>query len=305
MLQRPWLIPPIVAFWAVTMGWLVTAKILPSLQGGSPPGYQALFASGNRLVPVAWTVLCNDGPVGWAISRAERLPDRGLVVESRVHFDGLPLDAMLPSSLRGLTRGMVAGRTALAFDARGTLSIDPRGDLRTFGSVVTLPGSTETIVLDGHVDQGKVSIVIAGHDMRYATERHLPATIALGDELSPQSMMPGLHVGRRWTVPVYSPLRPGSMPLQILHAHVAREESFFWDDHLVRVHVVHYRDDPSDHHDPRSTLWVDFSGQVLKQESRFFGSTLAFLRRTEEAAGRLADSLDAEEAGPATAGPRP
>lgn len=296
MLHRPWLIPPILAFWAVTMGWLVTAKILPALASGAAPGYQALFASGNRLVPVAWTVMCNDCPMGWAISRAERLPDRGLVVQSRLHFDTLPLDEMLPPWLRSIARRMIDDRQPLAFDARGTVSIDPRGELDSFGSIVTLPGMTEKIVLNGTVDDGKVSIVISGKDMRYATERHFPSTMMLGDELSPQATMPGLHVGRRWTVPVYSPLRPGPTPIEILHAHVAKEETFFWDDHLVRVHVVQYRDDPSAHHEPRSTLWVDLTGRVLKQESLLLGSKLSFLRRPDEAAERLVATVDAEAA---------
>lgn len=303
MLNRPWLIPLIVAFWALTMGWLVTAKILPSLAGGSPPGYQALFTSGNRLVPVAWTVFCNESPIGWAVSRAERLPDQGLAVDSRMHFDTLPLDDVLPPWLRGFARRVIDEQRSLALDARGSLSIDPQGQLRAFGSVVTLPGLAEGIVLDGTVDDGKVSIVIAGHDLRYATERHLPSTITLGDELSPQATMPGLHVGRRWTVPVYSPLRLGAAPLEILHAHVAKEETFFWDDHLVRVHVVHYRADPSDHHEPRTTLRVDLSGRVLEQQSILLGSKMSFLRRTDEAAERLVASLDAADAGDAEDGP--
>lgn len=292
MLYRPWLIPPVLAFWAITMGWLVTEKILPTWASGAAPGYQALFASGNRIVPVAWTVLCNDCPMGWAVSRADRLPDRGLAVESRMHFDTLPLDDMLPPWLRGLASRMIDERTPLAFDTRGTLLIDARGELRSFGSVVMLPGLAEKIVLNGTVDDGKVSIVIASNEMRYATERHFPSTMMIGDELSPQATMPGLHVGRRWTVPVYSPLRPGPTPIDILHAHVAKEETFFWDDHLVRVHVVHYRNDPSAHHEPRTTLWVDLSGRVLKQESFLLGSRLSFVRRPDEAAERLAAAIE-------------
>jgi hypothetical protein len=303
MLHRPWLIPPILAFWAVTMGWLVTAKILPSLAAGTAPGYQAFFASGTRLVPVAWTVLCNDSPMGWAISRAERLADRGLLVESLLHFDTLPIDEMLPPWLRTMARHAVEVRPAPAFDARGTLVIDPRGELRSFGSVVMVPGLKEKIVLNGTLEDGKVSIVITGNGMRYATERHFPSTVVLGDELSPQAMMPGLKAGRRWTVPVYSPLRPGSTPIEILHAHVAKEDAMYWEDQLVRVHVVHYRDDPSAHHEPRTTLWVDLSGRVLKQESVVLGSRLAFLRRGDDEAERLAATIDtnAREGRPAVA----
>lgn len=62
MLHRPALIPLVFIFWGVSSGWLLVEKILPTLSPGSPPGYQALYTSENRLVPVAWTVLWNDQP---------------------------------------------------------------------------------------------------------------------------------------------------------------------------------------------------------------------------------------------------
>ena len=68
-------------------------------------------------------------------------------------------------------------------------------------------------------------------------------------------------------------------------------ETMFWDDHLVRVNLVCYRDDPSSHHPPRTRLWVDRSGRVLKQESGMLGAHLTFLRRTDEAAETLSENL--------------
>ena len=68
-MQRPWLAAFIIVFWCTTTSWLVVAKILPSLMPGSPPGYQALYASNNRLIPVAWTVLWKEQPLGWATSQ--------------------------------------------------------------------------------------------------------------------------------------------------------------------------------------------------------------------------------------------
>ena len=65
----------------------------------------------------------------------------------------------------------------------------------------------------------------------------------------------------------------------------------FWDDTLVRVDVVHYRDDPATHREPRCRLWVDRSGRVLKQESLMLGSKLVFLRRSDEAAEDLISSV--------------
>jgi len=120
----------------------------------------------------------------------------------------------------------------------------------------------------------------------------------IGDELSPQATLPGLFEGRRWTVPTYNPLRTGKSALDVLHAEVMGEETMFWDDHLVRVNVVCYRDDPSSHHPPRTRLWVDRSGRVLKQESAMLGAHLTFLRRSDAAAETLCDNVFESSDGP-------
>lgn len=290
-MQRPWLAAFIVLFWCLTTSWLVVAKILPSLMPGSPPGYQALYASNNRLIPVAWTVLWKDQPLGWAISESTRAEDRSLSVESLLHFDRLPIEEILPAWIKPLV-GTTLGRSdLLSFDARGSLAISTSGQLRSFRSTVDLPGSADKVLLNGTVDDGHVHVVLQAREMRFETTRYLPSHIMIGDELSPQATMPGLYEGRRWTVPMYSPLRAGTAAIEILHAEVAAEETMFWEDRLVRVHVVCYRDDPSSHHAPRTRLWVDRSGRVLKQETAMLGATLSFLRRTDAAAETLAASL--------------
>jgi len=134
---------------------------------------------------------------------------------------------------------------------------------------------------------------VAG-EARYETTRHLPTTAMIGDELSPQATLPDLYEGRRWTVPVYSPLRPGQSPLEILHAEVTGEETIFWEDSLVRTHVVSYREDPSSNREPRCRLWVDRTGRVLRQEAALLGARVAFVRRPDSEAARLAAADDAE-----------
>lgn len=296
LLNRPWLTPVIVVFWAISMKWLVTAKIMPSLAAHAPPGQQALYATNNELVPVAWTVLWNDAPVGYAVSRSERQPDNGLVVESLLHFDFIPIDEMIPAWLRMMAPRQLPDQVTVPFNARGKLSIDSRGELRSFRSTVGIPGVTDRTVLSGTVHGGRVSVAVDTHGMRYEGDRELPEGMTVGDELSPQATMPGLSVGRRWTVPTYSPLRPGSTPIEILHAEVAKETTFFWSDHLVRVHEVTYRDDPTaPHHEPRFTMLVDMDGRVLKQDSVLLGARLTFVRRDDDSASRLVEELDAPE----------
>lgn len=294
MLQRPWFTPIVVVFWCVTSGWLLVEKILPSLAPGSPPGYQAIYTSESGLIPVAWTVQWNDQPLGWAIAESQRTAPGGLLVDSRLHFDRLPLEEIVPAWTSLLVRKSLPKGGGLTFDARGRLNIDAAGDLRSFMSVVNVPGSTEQVQLNGTVDAGTVRVQVQAGEIRYETTRHLPERMMIGDELSPQATMPGLFEGRRWTVPISSPLRPGAAPIEILHAEVGPEETIYWEGRLVRVHPVAYREDPASHRAPRSRLWVDRSGRVLRQESLLLGATLAFVRRSDEAAARLAATL-AEE----------
>jgi hypothetical protein len=288
MLQRPLLTPIVVGFWLVTSSWLVATKILPSLSPGSPPGQQALYTSGDRPIPVAWSVTWNERSVGWALATSSRREDGGLVVDSRLQFDKLPLDEMLPAWAGLLVRRVVHESGPAAFSARGRLDIDAVGQLRSFTSRVRLPGADDDVLLQGTVDDGTVEVTIEAGGMTYETTRHMPTHIMIGDELSPQASLPGLYEGRRWTIPVYSPLRPGHSPIEILHADVGPEEALYWEDGLVRVHVVAYREDPSSHREPRCRLWVDRSGRVLKQEAMLFGTRMTFLRRTDEAAAWLA-----------------
>ncbi|MGB8853278.1 MAG: hypothetical protein WCC69_06920 [Pirellulales bacterium] len=305
MFHRTWFAPFVIVFWLVTSGWLITAKILPQWQPGSPPGYQGLYGSGGRLGPVGWTVQWNGSPLGWALAESTRTPEGGLTVESRLHFERLPVEEVLPSWASTLVTGMLRSRGVATFDARGRLAIDSDGRLNAFRSAVSVAGMADDVVLEGTVRDGDVAIDVRAGELHYQTRRHLPDQLTLGDELSPQSLMPGLYEGRRWTVPVYSPLRSGLSPLEIMHAEVGPEETLFWDNNLVRVHVVSYRDDPSSSRPPRSRLWVDRSGRVLKQESMVLAGTLVFVRRSDDDAARLAAEAAEEAAGIAEAADSP
>lgn len=293
MLHRPIYTPVVIVFWCVTTGWLTAAKILPAWQSGSPPGQQALYATGSSLVPVAWTVSCNDEPIGWALTRTARAANRGLTVDSHLHFDRLPWDEMLPGWASLLMQKVVPRDDSAAFDARGRLAIDEQGQLRSFSSVVTLPATDQPLVLAGTVAGGTVTISVTAGEMRYETTRHLPSNLMIGDELSPQATLPGLHEGRRWTVPVSNPLRAGRSPLEILHAEVGGEETIYWEGGLVRAHVVSYREDPTSDGEPRCRLWVGRDGRVLRQEAALLGARVMFVRRPDEEAARMAAAADA------------
>ncbi|MFM9009870.1 MAG: hypothetical protein ACKON8_03070 [Planctomycetota bacterium] len=299
MFHRPLLTPAAIIFWLTTTGWLVVTKILPSLHPGLPPGQQALYASGTKIIPVAWSVLWNERPIGWALSTARLTDSRGLDVESRLHFDRLPLNEMLPGWAGLFLRQLARNQGPTTLDARGRLAIDSTGRLRAFASHVDFPGAQDGVALEGTVNDGEVAVTVKAGGLQYDAVKHLPDHVMIGDELSPQATMPGLYEGRRWTVPVYSPLRPGQSPIEILHADVGGETTLFWEDGLVRVHVVSYREDPTSGREPRCRLWVDLEGRVLKQEAALLGARMTFLRRTDDAAAWLAESGQQEAAVPA------
>lgn len=300
-MHRPWLAPIVIVFWCLTTSWLVAAKILPSLLPGSPPGYQALYASNNRLIPVAWTVLWKEQPIGWAVSESDRDAGGDVTVKTALRFDRLPIEELLPGWMKPIMGRALERAATVDLEARGTMSIDPKGQLRAFRSVVDLPGRIDRVVLDGTIEEGHVKIVVRAGELAYETSRYLPSHIMIGDELSPQATMPGLSLGKRWTVPVYNPLRGGNAALEVMHAEVTAEETLFWEDRLARVDLVVYRDDPSEHHEPCCRIWVDRGGRVLKQESAMFGGKLTFLRRSDEAAEQLVESLTSTDDPPGDA----
>ena len=144
---------------------------------------------------------------------------------------------------------------------------------------------------------------------KFETTRYLPANVTLGDELSPQATLPGLYHGRRWTVPMYSPVRSAPSPIEILHAEVSGGKMLAWKQTVVPVDLVVYREDPTSNRPPRSRLWVERSGRVLKQETTTMGSRLTFLRMSDEEAegmaGRLAPRHEASSPEPAGARRQP
>jgi hypothetical protein len=246
-------------------------------------------------MPVAWTVYWNDQPLGWSLSQSHREDDGGMEVENTLHFDRLPMNDILPSWTKLILGRSFDPKAICALDARGHLSIDPAGSLRAFRSVIGSPLSAEQVVLNGMIDKGQVTVLVSAGDAHYSTSRRLPTNISLGDELSPQARLPGLFPNRRWTVPVYSPLRAGGSLIEILHAEVGREESISWGGPLVRVHPVVYREDPARHHAPQCRLWVDRAGRVLRQEAAILGSRIAFVRQTDEEAVALAATLTGQD----------
>ncbi|NBS32182.1 MAG: hypothetical protein EBS83_05070, partial [Planctomycetia bacterium] len=222
--------------------------------------------------------------------------DSGLIVRSNLRLEHLPVDEIVPAWAQIFIGNVLAAHPTITLEAAGRMKIDRYGHLRQFQSLVQVPNTKQQVKLEGSIsDSNKVVVSLKAGGIHYETDRYLPDNVSIGDELSPQATMPGLYPGRTWTVPIYSPLRPGHKPMEILHAKVEGQETLHFDDQLVTTDIVNYRSDMSDHHPPRSRMWVEPRGRVLKHEAVILGSKLQFVRCPDEVAEMMSTRLEGHD----------
>jgi len=284
MLNR-WWTAAIVLFWLANMSWLVVVKVLPPLMIGEPPSYRAIIAQQvEPEVTVEWKMLLNDRALGWATNTTRRRRDGVTDMDSRVHFDRLPLAEVAPPWLRSLTLP-IQEAASLGLDAESKMEIDPLGHLIGFRSAVHLGEVQNIITLRGTTDADRLWLHIRSGDFVSESSFVLPPGAMVGDGLAPQDRLPNLRVGQTWIEPMYNPLRPPNRPIEILYAKVEREEPIVWDGRAVRVCLVAYRSDPGGGIDtgqpPQGRAWVRADGLVLKQEIFVYSSRLTFVRVPE------------------------
>ncbi|MGQ9576258.1 MAG: hypothetical protein ACUVUC_13160 [Thermoguttaceae bacterium] len=283
----------VVLLWLTTMGWLIRQKVLPSLLIGEPPNYQRILAAQKQSPPVGWRLLWNDRKLGWAVSTPQLLPNDLTEIRSHVHFSELPLEELIPDWLQGVLQPLDMRETRLTMDARSSLTFDPLGRLSQFESAIGFQPKVDALKLRGRIDGAKMTLWIHCGDLP-PSERELPAPrrVMLKDTLSPQSHLPGLRAGQRWTEEAYSPLRHSSSPAEILHATVEERTTIAWNGMTVDTWLVVYRSDPGSAlgsaGSPRGRLWVRDDGTILKQQVVILGSTLTFVRVSDEEAVQLA-----------------
>lgn len=287
-------------FWVATTSWLLREKILPPLLIGEPPSYRTILQEPTALgVPVSWKMYLDDEPLGWATSTTTRQPDGVTEIRSRVHVARLPLAELTPSWLKSIISSLEdapdLAELTLAVDAVGSLDIDPLGRPIGFFSTATIgerqaPRRDEEIVdgpgfkvsVRGTIEGNELKLTAKSGDFVYTTTMYLAADALLGDALSPQVRLPDLRVGQSWTMPVYSPLRPPTSPLEILQATVERQEKIRWNESLVPAMVVVFRGVPgsglTNGQQVRARAWVGPDGNVLEHEIRLLSSRLSFER---------------------------
>ncbi len=301
-----WMGAVIVLFWLSTMTWLVESKVLPPLKRGDPPDYHSMYSDDPfEEDPVGWDMMLNGKPIGWAVSRFVKFANgtsrayHTTNLNSHIHFDRIPVQELSPAWMKVLWHSAAGAIDDMKMDARSVLTIDSLGHLAKFSSSLRVAGMRDSIKINGEVHASLLKVIVEAGQFRDQFETYLPSDALVADELSPQSRMTGLHVGQEWTVPVFSPLRPPNTPIEILQARVEKSDPLVWEDRAVPVCQVIYRSDSgsamSSGREPRTKLWIDDTGAVLRQEVSVLGSKLVFARMSAQRSAELAAATEDAE----------
>ncbi len=288
----------VVLFWLVTMGWLVVAKVLPPLRQGEPPNYASILSATHKAeLPTCWSIRLRDRTIGWAANKTVRRKDGITELHSRVYLSEFPLEEMAPAWVGTVLKGVFEQFAHMDLDKRSCLTLDPLGRLDTFESRVRVGPMVDVIKVQGQIDGTSLKLSMQSGDLAYKFDRYMPANSLMSDELSPQVRMPGLRVGQAWTVPVYSPFRAPTSPIEILQATVEREEKITWDGETVTTRVIYYRGDAGAalaDNAPRGRTWVRDDGLVLHQEVSILNSHMHFERLGERTSEEIRETLGEE-----------
>jgi hypothetical protein len=307
----PWLV---LVFWGATMSWLVASKVLPPLLGGQPPDYSVRLPSQEQNPdPIGWRITWNDRRIGTAVSQPVRRADGGISLRQLVHFDRLPLNAMLAEGfgagfLGSLLKPLAGGEQQLEFDLQlaTELRFNAQREFISFQSVVDMAGVPGFLQLQGVATVNR-SLAITSrfgptpYGAKDGVLRHeisLPSRSLVSDPFAPRPELRNLRVGQQWTIPMYRPFPPNS-PVRIVEAVAQRLDVIVWNGRDIETILVEYREDAGSGlhaaRDPILREWVRTDGQVLKHEIRVSGLLVTFERLTQSTAGPEAELLDPEK----------
>jgi len=291
----------VVLLWMAAMTWLTVVKVLPPLLIGERPSYNTILEARMREPPVAWELLLDGQKLGWALCTIDELPHELTEIRSRVHFDRLPLEPVrhiVPEWLTGAMGPLERSMGGLEMDTESMVIIDPLGRLSQVESAIWFDPRKDAIRMRGTVEGNRLNVEVrAGGEKIGGQEVPLTPDALLGDALSPQTQLPQLRIGQKWTVPTYSLLGP----VEVLTARVERMERIFWAGDSVETWLVAYRNEDGsgleEEDSLRGRLWVRLDGTVLKQEMRLFSAPMTFVRLPDDAARRLEDRVEQKDRG--------
>lgn len=300
MIFSRWYAIFVVSFWLVTMGWLVKVKLAPTFLLGSPPKTQEIVDAYQQNRLIGWAIQWQDREIGWALSRTTVSDEEITEIRHVVRFLELPIHEIFPviwTAIGGPDSGL-----KMELEVETTLLFDPLKRLSSFQTRLRTPGAIESLaIVRGSVEKGTLHLVLQSGNFLYDTDLPFRNDVILTDSFSPQASLPNLRDGQQWTVEVYSPVplpqqAMSGKPLDVIRAKVEGRDTIVWEGQYRHCWVVVYRNDPaqavSANAPPRGRLWVDMSGNVLKQEAKVGTGHLILVRLGDRRAEMLARRLD-------------
>ncbi len=271
------------ALWLLSMGWLVTAKILPVLWVGQPPVADQAQTQQEPLI--GWRLQWNRQTLGWAATYTTPGPGQTSSVVGRVVIERLPLDELTPAWLEMFIQQQLG---EISMDARTHVEFDSFGQIARLRSTIDMGELRDLIRMEGYLTGPHAHLKVRAGTFEYQTDQPLPSGALLASELTPQPRLANLRLGQSWTAPVFSPLRLPHQPLSILTARVDQETFLQWDGRPHRTWLVVFRNDPGESFSaldsPHSKIWVTMAGDVLQHEVRILQSKMTFVRMTPDEA---------------------
>jgi len=279
----------ITLFWLLSMGWLFYAKLLPPMLGSRAPDYVSQMpTAGKPAEPVYWKMIWEGRKIGYAANHAVATED-GAEMRSLVKFEELELAAMLKQLFGPLAAVIAPGdeKTKMSLQVANRAKLDRESNLQTFESVVDLPSAPRMIQVYGAA-RGKGDFHITATMRSFGEKQQmydrtitLPPAATVRDGLAPRTQMKGREIGQKWTVPVQQTFSP-TQAMQMLEAEVTQHELIVWNGKTVETLVVVYRPEASSTigaaRKPNGRVWVNSSGDVLKQQVIAANLTVEFER---------------------------
>lgn len=294
------------------MSWLLGTKVLPPLLGGNPPDLTQNVSDQDRPTPVAWRIAWNDRRIGTAASLIFRRDPVTIVHRHVVHFQQLPLEAMLSESfgLFGAAFGPLLGNDSnveLDLLLATELRFDREYRFTDFHTAAEIGGMQEQIHVRGFVDESQ-NLKLTTHVSRgdgsawgqtWHHEIRIPREALIGDAFAPRSELRNLQVGQKWTMPVYRPI-PGNNSVQMIEAVADRLEVIVWDAKDVETVLVEYREEAGSglhtSREPVAQEWVRADdGLVLQRSVRVSNLKILFERLNPTILEPEIDMLDSNK----------
>lgn len=301
MTSRPFTVF-VIAFWLISMGWLVSTKIIPALQQGTPPDLRDEVAANKEApLPVAWELTWNGEPIGTTVSQA--FTDNGEPTEFRalVQLRNLAVKEVAHEFLGGmsfLAETLLGGRDAkIDLTIATRLRLDWESELEGIESSVRSGDDLDLLFVRGsrtEDDRLKLTLVSGDSSFDVPQEFNLPPKARYAEAFSPRTRMQGLSLGQKWTTPVINPLA-SSDSVRLVESQVESRETITWQNEPVETFVVVYRYDRGSGaaaREPVGKVWVRPDGVVVRQELPIGSALVRFERTSDDQARELGVALE-------------